>query len=57
MEAKILATEEKLAAMTAESTRPEVVSNAAQLLELTEEMARLQAEVERLYARWQELLA
>jgi ATP-binding cassette subfamily F protein uup len=56
MEDAILGKEESLAALTAESAKPENAANASKLLELTREMSALQAEIERLYARWQELL-
>lgn len=55
MEKKIQDTEAKLAAITEESALPEVVSNAKRLSEITQEMAALQAEIDRLYARWAEL--
>jgi ATP-binding cassette subfamily F protein uup len=57
MEETILGKEERLAALTAESGKPGNAANASKLLELTKEMSALQAEIERLYARWQELLA
>ena len=55
MEATILAAEEKLAHLTAESAKSEIVSNSAKLMELSSEMSALQSEIERLYARWTEL--
>jgi ATP-binding cassette subfamily F protein uup len=56
MEETILGKEERLAALTKESAKPENAANASKLLALTQEMSALQAEIERLYARWQELL-
>jgi ATP-binding cassette subfamily F protein uup len=55
MEERILAAEKKLSALTDESARPEIVSNATRLMELTQEMSSLQTEIDRLYARWAEL--
>jgi ATP-binding cassette subfamily F protein uup len=55
MEANIEKAETRLAELTAESARPEVVANASRLLEITTEMAKLEAEIARLYRRWQEL--
>ncbi len=55
MEARIQETEARLTTLTAESERSEVVSNAARLIEIHTEMAALQAEIDRLYARWAEL--
>jgi ATP-binding cassette subfamily F protein uup len=55
LEARILAAEEKLATLTAEGARPDVVSNAARLMELEAAMSVLRAEIDRLYARWAEL--
>ncbi len=57
IEARILTTEQKLAALTAESVDPGVVTNAQRLIALTTEMATARAEVDRLYARWAELEA
>ena len=57
IEARILAAEQRLGELSAECERPDVVSNAARLLELHGEMTALGAEVERLYARWAELEA
>ena len=57
IEARILASEERLAALTAECSHPDVVSNATRLVELDKEMASARAEVDRLYARWAELEA
>lgn len=55
MEATIEKAEKRLAELTAESGKPEVVSNASKLLEITSEMGTLEKEIARLYARWQEL--
>jgi ATP-binding cassette subfamily F protein uup len=55
MEASIEKAETRLAAVTAESAKPEVASNASRLLELTKEMGALEKEIARLYRRWQEL--
>lgn len=55
MEATIQQIEAKLEAAQAESIKPEVVSNAGRVTELYSEIAKLQAEVDRLYARWSEL--
>ncbi|HEY3499483.1 MAG TPA: ABC-F family ATP-binding cassette domain-containing protein [Polyangiaceae bacterium] len=57
IESRILAAEERLAALTAECSQPDVVSNATRLMELDREMATLRAEIDRLYARWAELEA
>jgi ATP-binding cassette subfamily F protein uup len=55
MEGTIQATEEKIAKLTDESNAPENVSNAGKLHEIFDELAKQQAELERLYARWSEL--
>jgi ATP-binding cassette subfamily F protein uup len=55
MEELIARTEARLAELTAESTSPALASNAGKLLEIAQEMSRLQKEIDRLYARWQEL--
>lgn len=57
MEARIHDAEAKLASLKAESERPEVVSNAAKVLELHTEMHALQAEIDAMFARWAELEA
>jgi ATP-binding cassette subfamily F protein uup len=57
MEEKILKLEEKLATEQAESTSPEVVANAKRVQELFTEIAKTQAELDRMYARWSELEA
>jgi ATP-binding cassette subfamily F protein uup len=55
MESVILKKETRLSELTAHSERSEVVSNAVDLLKVSTEMAELQAEIDRLYARWAEL--
>ena len=55
MEVNIQKAEALLAELTSESSRPENVANAARSAELYAEMGRVQAEIERLYARWSEL--
>ncbi len=55
MEATIQNAEAKLAALEAESNKPEVLSHASRLVEITNEMGQVQKEIERLYARWSEL--
>ena len=55
MEETIQKAEARLEALTQESGTPAVVSNASKLLEITQEMGKLEKEIERLYARWQEL--
>jgi len=55
MEAKIHDLEEKLAILTEESLKPEISSNSSRLNKLSAEMATLQTEIDRLYARWSEL--
>ncbi len=57
MEATIQGLEAKLEAATAQSVLPEVVSNATKVQEIYAEMAKLQSEIDRLYARWSELEA
>ncbi len=57
MEGVILKAETKLADLTQETANPELASNAGRLLTITQEMSKLQKEIERLYARWQELAA
>ena len=57
IEARILEAEEKLRALEAEISRPEVVSNGTRLVVLDAEMATAKSEVDRLYARWAELEA
>ncbi len=55
MEETIQKAENKLAELTEESSKPAIISNATKLLEITQEMAQLEKEIQRLYARWQEL--
>jgi ATP-binding cassette subfamily F protein uup len=55
MEAVILEKETRIAELEIESGKPEVASNSVELLLVTDEMGKLQSEVERLYARWAEL--
>lgn len=57
MESAILAAETKLHSLQAETQDPIVTSNAKRLLELTQECAQLESEIERLYKRWAELSA
>lgn len=47
--------ETELAKLSEESALPDVVSNPAKLTELSEKMAKVQNEIDRLYAKWQEL--
>jgi ATP-binding cassette subfamily F protein uup len=56
IEERIAKAEARLALATSESARPENMSNSVVLARLSQEMAEAQAEVDRLYARWQELL-
>jgi ATP-binding cassette subfamily F protein uup len=55
MEANIHKAEEALEKATAESALPANARNSAKLMEITQEMNRLQAEIDRLYKRWSEL--
>jgi len=55
IEGRILAAEERLAALEAECELPEVVSDGPRLIALGTEIAEARAEIERLYARWAEL--
>ena len=55
MEAAIHAAEQKLSELAQESERPENLSNAVLLARLGQDMALVQAEIDRLYARWAEL--
>jgi ATP-binding cassette subfamily F protein uup len=57
IEGRILEAEGKLAALTEESVKPDVVSDHARLVVLGAEMTAARAEVDRLYARWAELEA
>lgn len=56
MEEKIQKSESQLEKLADQLTLPEITCNAAQLLEITQEMGKLQKEIETLYARWAELL-
>jgi len=55
MEENLHKAEEALTKVTAESALPENARNSVRLVELTQEMNRLQKEIERLYKRWAEL--
>jgi ATP-binding cassette subfamily F protein uup len=55
MEKNIHEAEARLAVLTEESARPENLSNAPKLAELSAEMGELQTKIDRLYARWSEL--
>ncbi|WP_373999081.1 ABC-F family ATP-binding cassette domain-containing protein [Bdellovibrio bacteriovorus] len=55
MEGTILGLEEKLSGLQTESGKPEVVSQASKVQELYVEISKVQAELEKLYARWAEL--
>lgn len=55
MESTIQKLESKLADLTSESQRSEVLANAKRLTEITQQMGELQSEIDRLYARWAEL--
>jgi ABC transport system ATP-binding/permease protein len=55
IEATLHSAEEKLARLTVESSKPENLSNSTRLTELSRQMAEAQTEVDRLYARWQQL--
>lgn len=55
MEEKIQKAEEALTRAVEESNKPEYASQASKLMAITEEMRRCQEEVDRLYARWEEL--
>ncbi|MGE3262046.1 MAG: ABC-F family ATP-binding cassette domain-containing protein [Bacteriovoracia bacterium] len=57
MEELIAKTEARLAGLTEESTKPEFAANAKKLQEITAGMSVVQAELQRLYARWSELEA
>jgi len=57
MEANIQRVEARLGELEAESAKPEIASHSIRLTEITREMAVLQTEVDRLYARWAELEA
>lgn len=55
MEERILAAEAARDALRAETERPEHATDGAKLVELFERLAKAQAEVDRMYARWDEL--
>jgi len=55
MEAAVEAAETRLAQLAQESERPENLANSVVLAKLGQDMAQAQSEIERLYARWQEL--
>ncbi len=55
MEEILHRTEKELAHWTAESTKAENTSHAGKLLEISQKMTQLQAEIDRLYVRWSEL--
>lgn len=57
MEATIQGLEAKLTHCQAEAEKPDVVVNAKRLQELYGEIGALQAQIEKLYARWNELEA
>lgn len=57
MEERIHQAEEALAQITIESEKPKNRSNPARLVEITQEMTRLQSEINLLYSRWSELEA
>jgi len=57
IEPRILAAEERLAALKVDCEKPEVVSDGPRLVALAREIETAQAEVDRLYARWAELSA
>ncbi|MDE7272976.1 MAG: ABC-F family ATP-binding cassette domain-containing protein [Lachnospiraceae bacterium] len=54
-EEKIEALETKSAALDEEMTRPEIATNSAKLQEIATEKAAIEAELETLYAKWEEL--
>lgn len=55
MEETLHKAEASLEKLTAESMSENIVSNSHRLTEITSEMSALQAEIDRLYARWAEL--
>jgi ATP-binding cassette subfamily F protein uup len=57
IEGRIAEAEAKLAALDAECSRPEVVSDAARLIALHDQMTAARAAIDALYARWAELEA
>jgi ABC transport system ATP-binding/permease protein len=57
METVVLEKETQLTNLQKQLEKPEVISDASQLLQLSKEIALLEKEIEKLYARWQELEA
>jgi ATP-binding cassette subfamily F protein uup len=55
MESAIETLDKKLQQLTTESSQPGVASNAGKLSKITLEMSETQREIDRLYARWEEL--
>jgi ATP-binding cassette subfamily F protein uup len=55
MEAAIKSAEEIVNKLAIESSAPEIATNSSKLHELSQKMAKAQAEVDRLYSRWAEL--
>lgn len=55
MEERIQKTESELSVLQMQLQSPETVSHAAKLLEITEQMQKLQEQLDQLYARWAEL--
>ncbi len=55
IEARVLAQEELVAQLTAQSNDPKISSNFSKLTEVTGELEKAQAELERLFVRWSEL--
>lgn len=55
MEENIQKAEAELASLAAESSDPSLISNASRLTEISKSMAKVQSEIDRLYARWSEL--
>jgi ATP-binding cassette subfamily F protein uup len=55
MDENIKKAENLLAELTEESVKPENISNSKKIIEITEKMGKAQAEIERLYKKWEEL--
>lgn len=55
MEENIQKAESLLAGLTKESTKPENISDSKKIIEITKKMSEVQAEIDRLYAKWTEL--
>lgn len=55
MDANIKKAEDELAKLTAEYEKPENLSDSKKIMELSEKIAKAQAEVDRLYALWEKL--